>query len=159
MMKLGALACVLTLVATAGFAQSPNEPLVDLADIFGTVAADSPAAAPPEGALFTAKPPEKAYCSALAQCDPHPDVSCSTDIDGAICQAVDRNCAAGQPGYVRCHTTYTHCPVCPLCTEGEYRYVETGSCCKYLRLEQREEQCINGRWVATGVYICNVTCA
>src|SRR6185295_20237232 len=59
----------------------------------------------------------KDLCSAAARCDPYASISCSTTVVGATCEGHDRNCAAGERGFVRCDTNYTYCPPCG-CTEA-----------------------------------------
>ena len=91
----------------------------------------------------------KASCT--ADCGSFPDVSCSAS---GSCTAVDRNCSAGQRGYVTCGSSTTYCPTCG-CTEGATRYVTTSSCCcdytidwaPVNRRRLNKEKCINGTWV------------
>jgi hypothetical protein len=45
-----------------------------------------------------------------ASCGSYPFVSCNTS---GSCTSVDRNCAAGQQGYVSCGSTTVYCPACP----------------------------------------------
>lgn len=95
-------------------------------------------------------------CSATARCDGEPDVTCSLSGSSGSCSWVDRNCAAGQRGYVECGGVRTTCrAVCPVCLEGQRRTVESGSCCcdysfpqtpEYRRV-MRMEQCVNNQWV------------
>jgi hypothetical protein len=89
----------------------------------------------------------KSVCS--ADCGEYADVSCS----GTTCNAVDRNCAAGQRGYVVCSGTTIYCPVCPAepeCTTGETKTVHTGICCDFPDMPDGEMvktyRCINGSW-------------
>lgn len=97
----------------------------------------------------------KADCGAL------PDVSCS----GTSCSAMDRNCGAGQRGYVECNGVRTYCPICG-CTEGQVRYRTTNvCCCNYddpINPEPRsmvvEEICHNGTWVQNATYCDGPNC-
>lgn len=153
------LACLLSFAAVAGFAQTP-QPNLDAvrAAIF------SPAPATPEApeATFAAakgRIQTKDFCSASASCAPYATIGCSTTATGATCEGHDRNCSAGQGGYVRCGTTYTYCsaPACA-CTEGSVRYLGTGSCCEDNTREKAEQQCTGGVWIATGNYTCGIQC-
>ena len=97
----------------------------------------------------------KATCT--ADCGSSPDVSCTS----GSCSAVNRNCAAGQRGYVTCGSSTTYCPVCG-CTEGAIRYVTSSSCCcdytiDWAPVNRRKlitERCVNGNWVYQG-YSCS----
>jgi len=111
------------------------------------VAALASAAAPAPGAPGDEVPVLKAVCS--ADCGEYADVSC----DGTTCNAVDRNCAADQRGYVVCNGVTTYCPVCPLepeCTTGETKTVHTGVCCDFPDIPDgafvKVYRCINGQW-------------
>lgn len=57
------------------------------------------------------KPTTPAGCSASASCGSN-RIRCSTSGSGS-CQGVDRNCSAGQRGFVTCGSTTTYCPPCP----------------------------------------------
>jgi hypothetical protein len=79
-----------------------------------------------------------------ADCGEHADVSC----EAASCSAVNRNCSAGEQGYVVCNGVYTYCPGCPGCVEGEIQLVPTGECCINLPRELADLlECIGGEWV------------
>lgn len=77
-------------------------------------------------------------------CGSSPAVSCT--VSGS-CTAVDRDCAAGQRGYVECNGSRIYCPVCPVCEEGAIRYVDTWDCCKQTLKKQSYQRCIGGQWV------------
>ena len=79
-----------------------------------------------------------AYCS--ASCGSY-SINCS----GGTCSAADRNCAAGQRGFVQCDGAYTYCPVCN-CQEGAIDYRDSG-CCLGGQLKTKIYECINGVWV------------
>lgn len=91
-----------------------------------------------------------AYC--VASCSPDgPDVDCTGD----TCTAVDRNCSAGQRGYVTCDGYTTFCPTCggtpgSECTDGDFQIIPTGSCCGSRTAWKEFYQCQNGYWVLTG---------
>jgi hypothetical protein len=166
MKKIVTLACSLVLVAAAATALPPGNTVIQLSDIlrpsetgslYGAGQEVSFAANnynPPSG------PTEMTICSAIANCGTYPNASCSTDTTGATCQAVDRNCAAGERGYARCGSTYTYCPVCPsTCTEGATRWVPTGYCCYYGGAEKEQEQCISGEWQPLGSFRCGISAA
>lgn len=169
MKKIVTLACSLVLVATAATALPPGNTAIQLSDILrpsetgglcGAGQEVSFAAKPPNNYNPPSGPSEMTICSAIADCGTYPDVSCATDTNGATCQAVDRNCAIGERGYARCHTTYTYCPVCPpTCTEGATRWVLTGNCCYYGGGEKEQEQCISGVWQPLGNFKCGISAA
>lgn len=106
------------------------------------------------------RPLEKIICSAIADCGEYTDVSCASDVNGTTCQAVDRDCSIGQRGYVRCGSSYTYCPVCPICTEGTYRWVTSRACCEDGSRMKKilQERCSGGRWVSTGAWTCGGKC-
>jgi hypothetical protein len=83
----------------------------------------------------------ESHCT--ADCGDYPDVSC----DGASCSAVNRNCSVGQQGYVVCDSSYTYCPECPECTNGEYMCDVTDWECWPGRWETDVYKCINEHWV------------
>lgn len=93
-----------------------------------------------------------AYC--IADCSPDgPDVDCTGD----TCSAVDRNCSAGQRGYVTCDGYTTFCPTCGgppgvECTDGDVRDVPTGSCCGSRASWEHFQVCQNGHWVTTATF-------
>lgn len=93
----------------------------------------------------------KASCT--ASCGGGITVSCS---GSGACSAQDRNCAAGIRGQVTCGSTTNHCPPCPpSCTNGQERYVFTGTCCcdgvsSTAFTLTHVETCINGSWIRTG---------
>lgn len=102
----------------------------------------------------------KASCT--ADCGSAPDVTCS---GSGSCTAVDRNCGAGQRGYVTCGSTTNYCPSCG-CTEGAIRYTTgSGCCCDYTiewapvsRRKLITEKCINGFWVYQGFSCSGQNC-
>ena len=97
-----------------------------------------------------------------ADCGSAPDVSCSTS---GSCNAVDRNCGAGEPGHVTCGASTTYCPACQ-CTNGQVRYYTTSSCCcDYTvdwapknRRKVIQETCVNGFWVYSGFSCSGQNC-
>lgn len=145
--------CALALVAVAGLAQAPGDGGAVPALFASPAAAGNLCPTLPGGASFATVRGggggDKSVCSATALCTPFPSVSCSTSTPGATCQAVDRNCAAGQQGFVRCNTSYTYCPICdpPECTEGAIQDIPTGNCCFDGRTEKERQKCIGGHWV------------
>jgi hypothetical protein len=97
-----------------------------------------------------------AYC--VADCGSGaPDVS----LNAGVCTAVDRNCAAGQQGYVTGGGTTLYCPACR-CTEGQIRWIPRSACCcdysnewsPVARKRLDMEVCVNGYWVYAG-YECS----
>ena len=160
MMKTCCVALLITLAAVASFAQTPSKDDLGIAlDAIFSPAPEPATGAEPTLDLSTTRGRfgTKDLCSAAARCDPYASISCSTTTVGATCEAHDRNCSAGERGYVRCGSSYTYCPTCTLCTEGSFRYVPTGNCCDILK-EQREQQCVNGVWVNTGFFDCFTRC-
>jgi hypothetical protein len=91
----------------------------------------------------------QSYCE--ADCGPYGSVSCSGD----TCSAVDRNCAAGQRGYVQCDGATTYCPTCG-CPEGWVEWRD-GGCCSGGRQRYLEYECISGVWEHTGTS-CSGSC-
>lgn len=91
-----------------------------------------------------------AQASCTADCGPYANVSCN---NSTTCSAVDRNCSAGQQGYVICDGSTTSCPACPstLCTDGQIKSVQVGPQCGCPQTpgatEKERYQCINGEWV------------
>ena len=81
-----------------------------------------------------------------ATCGGYGTVSCT--VPSGTCTAVDRNCAAGQRGYVDCNGTVTFCPVCG-CVEGQIMY-EDGGCCSGGRQRTITNKCIDGSWERIG---------
>ncbi|HEV2856657.1 MAG TPA: hypothetical protein VHC97_27970 [Thermoanaerobaculia bacterium] len=162
MMKTCCLALLITLTAAASFGQTPptKDGLAIALEAIFSPTPEPATTAEPAVDLATVRRERfgtKDLCSAAARCDPYPSISCSSSVTGATCQGVDRNCSAGQQGFVRCNTSYTYCPPCSVCPEGAYRYVATGNCCDTFK-EQREQQCVNGTWVNTGFYDCFGRC-
>lgn len=99
---------------------------------------------------------EGAMATCTASCAPAASVSCS----GSSCSSQDRDCAAGQRGYVECNGVRTECAPCgggppPVCIDGHYRYPMTNDCCctydnpsaPVPGLTMREELCVDGQWV------------
>lgn len=81
-----------------------------------------------------------------ADCGPYANVSCWAS---GTCTAVDRNCAAGQVGYVECNGVRTYCPACPVyCDDGDIM-IQLGSCCSQGGQERERYECQNGIWVLT----------
>lgn len=119
---------------------------------------------PSQGGLTAELPvPLAGNCTATADCGPYPDVSCEATSSTVTCTAVDRNCVAGQRGYVRCGSSTTSCPVCPSsCSEGATRWVTSGCCCEFLpapaRIRSVEQECVNGTWTNTGNTACAGQC-
>ena len=93
-MKATISACLLTLIAVAGFAQSP---------------ADSPAAS----AVLAAKSPTKASCS--ISCGGGVTLSCPSGT--TTCSAQDRNCGSLIRGSITCNGVTTSCPKTCNCSE------------------------------------------
>jgi hypothetical protein len=148
MKKVWLLVCCLVLVAVAGLAQAPTHAPVTLADIYATAPAALPSA-PMDGTVLAAKSPTgKVICAAAANCWNGTTVNCSSSTVGDTCAAVDSSCTA-QQGYVRCGTTYTYCPSCLICTEGQTRTVATGWCCDEGTKERAIQTCISNHWVTT----------
>ncbi len=100
----------------------------------------------PEAAVASfveGRTPTAVTATCTADCGADPDVSCS----GSSCTAVDRNCAIGERGYVSC-TSETWCPTpCPVCNDGETRWIDTGGCCKSFLAQRDYQRCIGGQWV------------
>lgn len=102
-------------------------------------------------------------CTAQADCGPHPSVSCEATSSSDECSFVDRDCSRNVRGYVRCGSSYTYCPFCPSCTEGDTRWIASGCCCEFLpgspaRARSIEQECSDGEWVNTGRSACANTC-
>jgi hypothetical protein len=85
----------------------PSDVAVHLAAIFAHPAGAGACAGDGAGTLHLAigGPGAKIVCT--ADCNPYTDVTCS---GSGMCTAVDRNCAAGQRGYVTCNGVTTPCP-------------------------------------------------
>jgi hypothetical protein len=93
----------------------------------------------------------KANCT--ANCGGGSSVSCSGT---GTCVAVDRNCAAGERGYVHCSgQAVKYCPPCQ-CQEGATRQYPAG-CCAFGEFRVVYEECINGRWEQYDEF-CGGTC-
>ena len=96
-----------------------------------------------------------AYCQ--ANCYPYSNVSCS----GATCSSVDRNCGAGQQGYVQCDGVPTFCPAeCGgggNCQEGS-SYYQDGGCCHGGYQKWLYYECIEGNWQQTDTICDSVSC-
>jgi hypothetical protein len=47
-----------------------------------------------------------------------------------------------------------------VCTEGDYRWPDTGLCCDTVpvRREKVQQKCIGGTWVNTGLKACGTAC-
>ena len=93
------------------------------------------------------------YCE--ANCSPYSKVSCS----GGTCSSVDRNCSAGQRGYVQCDGVTTYCPVCPTpgCNEGWVEYRD-GGCCQGGYQKWHVYECIGGAWQNVDTFCDPVSC-
>lgn len=90
-----------------------------------------------------------AYCQ--ASCGSY-SVSCS----GGTCSSVDRNCAAGQQGYVQCDGAPTYCASCG-CNEGWVDWRD-GGCCQGGWQKWQIYECINGNWEHVDTYCDSVSC-
>lgn len=83
-------------------------------------AAPATAAQPAEGCdnlgsdLFDT-PIRRLACTATANCGSQPPVSCA---GSGTCISVNRNCAAGINGYVKCDNVTTNCTHAPGCNTG-----------------------------------------
>lgn len=139
MRKAWIIACTLLVVSVAGFAETPSPaPLTSeaLAAILGEPAGSCDPQ--PGQAVAAAKRPaalgmEKALCTATANCESG-TVYCEGHNSTASCTAVDRNCVAGQRGYVTCDGVTTFCPtVCDPCI----KCAATGDCLACCRCEGR----------------------
>jgi hypothetical protein len=103
-MKTSILACLVALVAVAGFAQAPGENPSTPAVLASPAAAAVPAAKQPL--------PTKATCT--ARCTGSTSVSCTTTGTGT-CSAVDRDCGTNERGHVTCNGVTTNCPTSCAC--------------------------------------------
>jgi hypothetical protein len=119
------VASALLFVSAAAFAEpAPSPPplssaalAVILGQPAGACAPRQNAAVRPSGlaAVFAVNRQEaasmtKSVCSATASCGSGASpVTCSTDVSGATCSGVDRNCATGERGHVTCNNTTTYC--------------------------------------------------
>lgn len=93
-----------------------------------------------------------AYCE--ASCGAYGSVNCS----GGSCSAVDRNCGAGQPGYVVCDGVPTYCsPGCGICWEGSFDWRD-GGCCQGGYQKWRVYECIDGGWELVDTVCDPVSC-
>jgi hypothetical protein len=162
MKKTLVLACSLVLVAVAGFAQTPSQHRVTLAEIMAPAPTPAPAPAAPaqDQPLFVAshghgRLPVKATCTANCASG---TVTCNSS-SPSTCVAVDRNCPSTQ-GYVTCDGVTTYCPTScsTTCTEGATRYLATGYCCDDSTKEKEEQVCSGGIWQYTGNFICMGLC-
>lgn len=99
-----------------------------------------------------AEPPGPACAASDAGADhgPHTDSYCEVDCGSSIisvdcqgdCEAIDRNCAAGERGRVKCNgTTTSICPTCPVqsCTVG--RFCPDGT---YIECTSTAGDCLGG---------------
>ena len=144
---------LLLLCSSAALAEKVNAPSADLASFLSSLRDTGSCPTP------TATAARKGLRSITAQsvtctahCSPYTDVTCT--VEGS-CSAVDRNCGAGQQGYIVCNGAYTYCPACA-CIENDMKWVEAG-CCSGGRLRTKEFTCINGVWTLTGIS-CDGTC-
>lgn len=158
MKKTLVLACTLALIAVAGFAQTPGEARVTLADIMAPTAAPAPAVADQNQPVFASNrariSAEKSICT--ASCGTY-NVTCSYTAP-STCTAVDRNCPTAQ-GYVTCNGVTTYCSTCTApCTEGATRYLISGYCCDEGGKHKDQQVCTGGVWQYTGEYICGGPC-
>ena len=92
------------------------------------------------------------YCQ--ASCGSY-NVSCSGD----TCSAVDRNCGAGQQGYVQCDGAPIFCHSCnpPQCNEGWQEWRD-GGCCGGGYQEWLIYECIGGMWQHVDTFCDSVSC-
>ncbi|HEY9420307.1 MAG TPA: hypothetical protein VIW92_02750 [Thermoanaerobaculia bacterium] len=85
------------------------------------VPCDVPAVSEP--AFAALKPIEKSTCTASCGTS---TISCTSS---GTCTAVDRNCSAGQRGYVKCGTATTYCPsLCPISGTCNYDGICVSGC-------------------------------
>lgn len=93
-----------------------------------------------------------AYCQ--ASCGSY-NVSCSGD----TCSAVDRNCGAGQQGYVQCDGVPIFCSVCGggQCNDGWVDWRD-GGCCQGGYQKWQIYECIGGYWQHVDTYCDSVSC-
>jgi hypothetical protein len=110
-MKACILACLVALIAVAGFAQAPSENSSLPSMLAAPPVATSPAA--PDGAVFAAnrKVPTKSSCTASCGSGSMP-VSCS---GSGSCSAVDRDCGSNERGHVTCNGVTTYCSASCAC--------------------------------------------
>lgn len=133
---------LLTLAAGSAPAELPDTAPILTAGQLPALCGPAPAQPAAKGGF---DPPVWEQATCTADCDPYTDVSCS----GNQCTAVNRNCSAGQRGYVVCDGAYHFCPICP-CEEGTLDFVGTGNCCDCYQSGGEETdvyKCINGVWV------------
>lgn len=123
----------LTTTLSPGCAGSCQEPFIQKATDMGV------------GALST--------CSASARCGDISYVSCSGT---STCTGVDQSCP-NELGHVVCDGVTTYCPAdcnctqdCPVCNDGDYRFVNTNQCCKPTEVYQIYQTCQNNQWVDSG---------
>lgn len=110
-MKTTIFACLLALIAVAGFAQTPSDAPASPAVLSIPSTAAGPAA--PAEAIFAAnrKAPVKALCT--ASCGGSSTVSCL----GTTCQAADRDCSILERGHVTCNGITINCAKTCDCAE------------------------------------------
>ena len=120
--------CFLLFAALAGFSETPSPSQVPapapltpqvLAAILGEPAPTAGDCGAQQQAVLLAanranRQPavaEKALCTATASCGAY-SISCSSNVSVNSCSSADRNCSAGQRGFVTCNGVTTQCD-CP----------------------------------------------
>lgn len=92
-------------------------------------------------------------CQVSEDCAELPAISCNGSTN---CWAVARNCNVNQRGYVECDGNRTYCsqPCPPVCEDGGFRIVGTGTCCIACEGTELKEfqECQGGQWVTTGTH-------
>jgi hypothetical protein len=102
------------------------------------------AAAPGSGSGGEQASAPESLC--VTDCGDSPDLTC----EGATCTSVERDCAAGQRGYLVCDGVTTYCPTCPVCESGEIKKTYTSLCCSNPRVPEGVKVwvyfCSGGQW-------------
>ena len=105
------------------------------------------APAPVEQALFASAGTLKSFCS--ADCGADPAISCTA----SVCSAFNRSCSA-ERGHIVCDGVTTWCPSACACTEGTFKFVNTGPNCSCeipnstsTGTPKDRYKCIGGEWV------------
>lgn len=155
--KLALLASAFALLAFTAAAEQACKSAPDLSWLLAPLAAPETGSQPPAplDLADTQRGATHVRATCTADCSPYASVTCSYT-PPTSCVAVDRNCGAGQTGYVRCGTgPYIFCdPPCPECTNGQIQWIPTGGCCQDLT-EKDKYKCINEQWVYQGTF-CKV---